>query len=154
MLNNDVLKKLRFILDYNDQQMLEIFALADTEVTRSQLSNWLKKEEDPAYASCKDIDLAVFLNGLINSKRGKKDGEAAAPEKTLSNNQAFRKIIIAYELKSEDVVEVLKLADFSMGKTELSAFFRKPGHKHYRECKAQVLRNFLMGLQIKERGNL
>lgn len=153
MLNNDVIKKLRFILDFNDQQMLDVFSLADTVVTRSQLSNWLKKEDDKAYASCKDIDLAVFLNGLISSKRGKKDGEAAIPEKVLSNNQTLRKIIIAYGLKSEDVVDILKLADFSMGKTELSAFFRKPGHKHYRECKAQVLRNFLMGLQIKERGN-
>ena len=55
-------------------------------------------------------------------------------------------------MKSDDVIEIMKLANFSMGKPELSAFFRKPGHKNYRACKAQILRNFLMGLQIKERG--
>ena len=47
------------------------------------------------------------------------------------------------------MLETLKLADVRISKHELSAFFRKVGHKHYRECKDQVLRNFLKGLQIK-----
>ena len=50
-----------------------------------------------------------------------------------------------------DILAILSLADFSMSKHELSAFFRKPGHKHYRECKDQILRNFLGGLQHKMR---
>jgi hypothetical protein len=29
--------------------------------------------------------------------------------------------------------------------------FRKPGHKHYRRCEDQVLRNFLKGLQQRFR---
>ncbi|MCK5433009.1 MAG: DUF1456 family protein, partial [Gammaproteobacteria bacterium] len=37
---------------------------------------------------------------------------------------------------------------------ELSAFFRKPGHKHYRNCQDQVLRKFLKGLQLKYRNNI
>jgi uncharacterized protein YehS (DUF1456 family) len=49
------------------------------------------------------------------------------------------------------VLAVLELANFRMSKHELSAFFRKPGHKHYRECKDQILRNFLAGLQVQFR---
>jgi len=45
----------------------------------------------------------------------------------------------------------MDLSDFRMSKHELSAFFRKPGHKHYRECKDQILRVFLKGLQMKYR---
>jgi len=41
-----------------------------------------------------------------------------------------------------------------ISKHELSAFFRKPGHKHYRECKDQVFRNFLNGVQLKYRDNI
>ena len=55
-------------------------------------------------------------------------------------------------MKDDDVLETLKLANFRLSKHELSAFFRKPDHKHYRECKDQVLRNFLQGLQVKVRG--
>jgi len=41
--------------------------------------------------------------------------------------------------------------DMHISKHELSAIFRKPGQKQYRECKDQFLRNFLYGLQFKER---
>jgi uncharacterized protein YehS (DUF1456 family) len=61
------------------------------------------------------------------------------------------KLKIALNLKAEDVLEILGLADFRLSKHELSAFFRKPGHKHYRECKDQILRNFLNGLQKMHR---
>jgi uncharacterized protein YehS (DUF1456 family) len=50
--------------------------------------------------------------------------------------------------------EILELAEFRLSKHELSAFFRKPGHKHYRECKDQILRNFLQGMQIKYRDSV
>ena len=131
--------------------MMEIFGLANLEVSREQLSQWLKKDKDPDYQRCGDVELAIFLNGLIIKKRGKRDGEQPKPEKRLTNNIIFRKLVIAFNLKAEDVIEVLKLASFSISKHELSAFFRKPDHKNYRVCKAQVLRNFLMGLQIKFR---
>jgi uncharacterized protein YehS (DUF1456 family) len=49
------------------------------------------------------------------------------------------------------VLELVRQKDFQMSKHELSAFFRKPGNRHYRECKDQVLRYFLKGLQEKHR---
>ena len=92
-----------------------------------------------------------FLNGLINEKRGKKEGTQPEVETRLTNNIIFRKLKIALNLQAEDVLDILNLADFKLSKHELSAFFRKPGHKHYRECKDQILRNFLSGMQTRYR---
>ena len=152
MTNNDVLRRIRYTFNFDDSKMIAIFALADLEVTRAEISNWLKKDDDPDYQKCSDVTLAIFLNGLINDKRGKKDGPQPEPETSLSNNIVFRKLKIALNLQAEDVLMLLKQADFSISKHELSAFFRRPGHKHYRECKDQVLRYFLKGVQLKYRG--
>jgi uncharacterized protein YehS (DUF1456 family) len=101
----------------------------------------------------RDVQLAIFLNGLINKKRGKREGEQPEPEKKLNNNIILRKLKIALDFKDEQILEVMELAGFPLSKHELSAFFRKPGHNNYRECQTQVLRNFLKGLQFKIRGN-
>ncbi len=154
MNNNDVLRRIRYVFDFGDSKMIAIFAKADHEVTRGQVSDWLKKDDDPAYQECSDIQLAIFLNGLINDKRGKREGMQPEPEARLNNNIIFIKLKIALNLKAEDILEILELAEFRISKHELSAFFRKYGHKHYRECKDQILRNFLQGLQLKYRSNI
>lgn len=147
MINNDILRRVRYTFDLKDDAMLEVFALADLTVTRAQLNAWLKKEDDESFVHLKDPELATFLNGLINLKRGKREGEQPAPEATLTNNMVFQKLRIALNLKAEDILDILKSVDFAMSKHELSAFFRKPDNKHYRECKDQILRNFLLGVQ-------
>ncbi len=154
MTNNDILRRIRYIFDFGDSKMIDIFGLADHQITREQISDWLKKDDDPAYQKCSDSQLAIFLNGLINDKRGKKEGPQPEPEKLLTNNIIFMKLKIALKLKAEDVLEILDLATLRLSKHELSAFFRKPEHKHYRDCKDQVLRNFLKGMQLKYRPNL
>ncbi|MGH1439531.1 MAG: DUF1456 family protein [Cellvibrionaceae bacterium] len=151
MNNNDVLRRLRYILDLNDSKMMSIFKLADVDADRDQVSAWLKRDDDAAFQKCHDKQLATFLNGLINYKRGKKEGEQPKPEKKLTNNLIMKKLKIAFELKSDDVIEVITLTGLRLSPHELSAFFRKPDHKHYRECKDQVLRNFLQGLQAQYR---
>ncbi len=153
MMNNDILRRIRYTFDFDDSKMIAIFGLAEYLVTREQVSDWLKKEEDPAFQPCSDTQLAIFLNGLINEKRGKLDGPQPVPEDRLTNNIIFRKLKIALNLKADDVVEILNLAELRVSKPELSAFFRKPGHKHYRACKDQILRNFLNGVQIKYRAS-
>ena len=153
MTNNDILRRIRYTFDLNDSKMIAIFGLADHLVTREQISGWLKKDDDPAFQKCSDTTLSIFLNGLINDKRGKKEGSQPEPEKHLTNNMVFMKLKIALKLKAEDVLEIIVLADLSISKHELSAFFRKPGHKHYRTCQDQILRNFLKGLQLKYRPN-
>jgi uncharacterized protein YehS (DUF1456 family) len=154
MTNNDVLRRIRYTFNFDDTKMIAIFKLGNLEVTRAQISDWLKKDDDPAFQECSDTLLAIFLNGLINDKRGKKEGAQPEPEKRLTNNIIFMKLKIALNLKAEDVLEILGLVDFCISKHELSAFFRKPGHKHYRNCQDQVLRNFLKGLQIKYRNDI
>lgn len=151
MTNNDVLRRIRYTFNFSDDKMIALFKLAEHDVTREQVSNWLKKEDDSAYVNCTDKHLAIFLNGLINDLRGKKDGPQIEPEKKLSNNIILRKLTIALNLQAEDTLEILDLADLRISKHELSAFFRKPGHKHYRICKDQVLRNFLFGMQLMYR---
>lgn len=149
MINNDILRRVRYIFDYSDPKMIAIFAQADCQVTKEQLRSWLKKEDDPEFQSCSDTQLAIFLNGLINERRGKKEGPPSEPEKSLNNNMIFRKLKIALDMKSDEVLAMLALANVKISKHELSAFFRKPDHKHYRECKDQILRKFLSGVQIK-----
>ena len=154
MTNNDILRRIRYIFDFSDSKMIAIFDLANLEVTRGQVSDWLKKEEDPAYKNCTDIQLAIFLNGLINDKRGKKEGPQPKPEKRLTNNIILRKLKIALDLKAEDLLDIMDLVNLRISKHELSAFFRKPDHKHYRECKDQVLRSVLKGVQLKYRDSI
>ena len=55
-------------------------------------------------------------------------------------------------MRDEDIVDILKLVDFRMSKSELGAFFRNENHPKYMECGDQVLRNFLNGLVIHLRG--
>lgn len=151
MNNNDVLRRIRYAFDFSDSKMMAVFGLGGLEVTRAEISDWLKKDDDPDYQKLADRQLAAFLNGLIIDKRGKKDGPQPAAETQLSNNIVFRKLKIALNLQADDVLSLVNQADFRISKHELSAFFRKPGHKHYRECKDQVLRNFLKGVQLKYR---
>jgi uncharacterized protein YehS (DUF1456 family) len=148
---NDILRRLRYIFDLSDKKMIEVFELGGRKTHRGELSAWLKKEQDPELVALYDDELAAFLNGLIIEKRGRREGPQPTAEKSLSNNIVLRKLKIALDFKSDDILAVLDLADLYISKYELSAFFRKPTHKHYRKCKDQVLRNFLFGLQLKYR---
>lgn len=151
MTNNDCLRRIRYILNFDYKTMAAVFSQAEKTVTQSQIQAWLKKDEDPEIKICSDQDFASFLDGLINLKRGKKEGYAPSEKISLNNNVIFRKLKIAFNLQAEDILALLSLADFRLSKHELSAFFRRPDHKHYRECQDQILRNFLVGLQLKYR---
>jgi uncharacterized protein YehS (DUF1456 family) len=151
MNSNDVLRRIRYTFNFDDSKMIAVFGLGGLEVTRSQISDWLKKEDDTDYRSCSDQQLASFLNGLIIDKRGKKDGPEPVAESTLTNNIVFRKLKIALNLQAEDVLNLINKTDMRLSKHELSAFFRKPDNRHYRQCKDQVLRNFLKGMQVQYR---
>jgi uncharacterized protein YehS (DUF1456 family) len=63
---------MRYVFDFGDDKMIALFAEGGREVDRGQVSNWLKKEDDPAHVSCDDIVLATFLNGLIIERRGRR----------------------------------------------------------------------------------
>lgn len=151
MNNTDILRSIRYSLDLADSKMMSIFRLADYHVNREQICNWLKKDDDPDQQNCSDIQLAIFLNGLITDKRGKKEGAQVKPERRLINNIILRKLKIAFDLTGGEILDIIGTAGLHMSEHEVSAFFRKPDHRHYRPCKDQVLRNFLKGLQMKYR---
>jgi uncharacterized protein YehS (DUF1456 family) len=153
MTNNDILRRLRFVFDFGAAQMMALFASGGFNASRELVSDWLKTDDKPDFKALRDVHLAIFLNGLINKKRGKREGEQPEPEKKLNNNIILRKLKIALDYKDEQILAALEKAEFPIGKHELSAFFRKPGHNNYRECQTQVLRNFLRGLQLTLRGN-
>ena len=70
----------------------------------------------------------------------------------LTNNDILKKLRVAHKLRDEDIMDILKLVDFRMSKSELGAFFRNENHPKYMDCGDQVLRNFLNGLVIHLRG--
>jgi len=151
MTNNDILRRIRYIFNLRDAGLVDIFRLGDKQITVKAVFNLLLKDDDEEYKSLSDKDFAHFLNGFIIKMRGAKDGPQPIAESTLNNNLILRKLKIALNLKDDDIIEIMDLADIRIGKSELSAFFRNTNHKHYRVCKDQFLRNFLMGLQLKLR---
>jgi len=146
---NDILGRLCCILGYGDAEMVAVFAAADYDVTEEQVRHWLLDDENPLFAKLFDRELASFLNGLINHKRGKLPGPQPVPDNQLTNNLIATKLKIALNLKGDDMIRILALADCKPSNHELSAFFRKPGHKHFRKMSDQVMGSFLKGLQLQ-----
>lgn len=151
MTNNDVLRRIRFIFDYSDTDMIAIFEAAEEKVTRSLVTDWLKKDEDADFKAISDKQLATFLNGLINKNRGRKEGDQPKPENKIDNNLILKKLKIALNLKTDDIVAIFDLADMRVSPHEITAFLRNPKQNQFRPFMDQFLRNFLIGLQIKHR---
>jgi uncharacterized protein YehS (DUF1456 family) len=70
----------------------------------------------------------------------------------LTNNDVIKKIRVALQLRDDDIIEILKLVDYKISKSELSAFFRKDDHPNYVRLQDQILRKFLNRLIIYKRG--
>lgn len=155
MINNDVLRSVRYMLDLSDMKVVEIIKLADQEIDQSEIVSFLKKEDEEGFVECDDETMLSFLDGLITYRRGKMEtrpDQNKKPESRLTNNTMLKKLRVAFELKEEDMHAVLELAGFGVSKPELSALFRVKGHKNYRACGDQLLRNFLKGLTLRIRG--
>lgn len=154
MNNNDILRRVRYALDISNPGMIEIFRLSGCTLELPTLLKLLKKEEEDEFISCSNPMLSFFLDGLIIHKRGRRegdDGQPPKPDASLNNNAILKKLRIALDLKEEDMLAIMKLADVVISKSELSALFRNKGHKHYKECGDQFLRNFLQGLTLRNR---
>jgi len=155
MINNDILRSIRYMLDMSDTHVVETVLLADPGfiIDKVDVQGFLKKEDDEGYVECSDAVLARLLDGLIFHLRGKDDSRPARPvEKRVTNNLVMKKLRVAFELKDVDMHRIFEDAGFPVSKPELSALFRQPDHKHYRACGDQMLRNFLKGLTLHVRG--
>jgi len=150
MINNDYLRSIRYVLNVGDQKMVEIAKLSGIDVSLDLMKAYLKNEEEEGFKLCNDETMAHVLDGLIYLKRGKDESRAPAPfEFPTTNNVVLKKLKVAFSLREDDLHEILALAGFKIGRSEMSAFLRKNNHPNYRECGDQVLRNFFKGLALK-----
>lgn len=146
-----MLRRIRYAFDFRDTKIVNIFAKGGLTVELEQVKCWLKKDDDEQMLELADVELASFLNGYIIEKRGPRDGEQVKAETTLTKNLILMKLKIALSLQTDDIIAMLAKTGFTVGASELTAFFRKPTHKNYRHCKAQFLRNFIQAIQDQHR---
>jgi uncharacterized protein YehS (DUF1456 family) len=154
MTNNDVLRGVRYALALSTAAMAEIFTLSGQTVAQDTILHLLKKEEEDGFMACPDALMENFLSGLIIYRRGRQEGKPerpAQPAEPLTNNSILKKLRIALILQEADMLGILQQAGNPVSKSELSALFRKAGHKNYKECGDQFLRNFLKGLALRYR---
>lgn len=150
MLNNDILRSLRYILQTNNQELIRLLKLAEADATPEQMVSWLHKEDEDGFQRCPDIILSCLLNGLIYDKRGK--DESAPPlavERRVNNNVVLKKLRIAFSLKTDDILAIVTAQQFRVSMPEITAMMRAPEHKNFRECGDQFMRYFLRGLAAK-----
>lgn len=155
MINNDVLRSIRYMLDLSDGMVVDIIKLADPEypIEKSQVQAFLKKDDEEGYLECSDVVLAHFLDGLVFHYRGRNPDLPARPvARRINNNVVLKKLRVAFELKDADMHRIFEDAGFPVSKPELSALFRQAEHKNFRLCGDQMLRNFLKGLTLRVRG--
>ncbi|WP_266160676.1 DUF1456 family protein [Dyella silvatica] len=154
MINNDVLRSIRYMLDLSDIKVVEITKLADAAfpLEKAQVQAFLKKDEEEGYVECSGPVLAHFLDGLVFHYRGRDESLPPRPmEKRMTNNVVLKKLRVAFQLKDIDMHRIFEDAGFPISKPELTALFRQPGHKNFRLCGDQLLRNFLKGLTMRVR---
>ena len=154
MINNDILRSIRYMLDLSDVKLVQITQLAqpDFALEKADIVRYLAKEEDPGYLPCPDLMMAHFLDGLVLHCRG--DNPNAPPRPLIAritNNLVLKKLRVAFELKDADLHQAFLNAGFPVSKPELSALFRQADHRNFRPCGDQMLRNFLKGLTLRAR---
>ena len=62
MTNNDFLRRLRYALNLRDGAMVEIFKLANVNVTKDDVINILKKDIEDDFKKINNSDLLSFLD--------------------------------------------------------------------------------------------
>jgi len=155
MINNDVLRNVRYMLDLSDGMVVDIAKLADPafEIDKTQVQAWLKRDDEDGHVELSDFELGHVLDGLIVHLRGRDPSKPPRPvERRINNNLILKKLRIAFELQDIDMHEAFEDAGFPVSKPELSALFRQHEHRNFRLCGDQMLRNFLKGLTLKVRG--
>ena len=152
MKNNDVIRSMQHVLKLDNAAIVNIFKLARQTIEQDSVSNLLKDMQEPGYIECDDQCITHFLDGLITYRRGNNEKNTAEPDNPaqLNNNIIVKKLRIAFDLREDDLIELMSLAEYDTSKSEISSIFRKPGNKHYRECSDDFLMALLIGLTFRK----
>lgn len=164
---NDLNRRIRYALSLDDAATQALLTLGGyPSVELEQIAGWRLKETDVGYQACSDDSVLALLDGLILDRRGPRDvseslptvsdkvsesmNEVLIPPK-LDNNIVLKQLRIALSLRTDDVYALISAGGGKIGKTEVSAFFRKTTARNYRRCGDQVMRNFLSGVSSQQR---
>lgn len=108
MMNNDILRSVRYMLNFNNDHLLKILARVKMTVPPQQLASYVKKEGEEGYQPCPDIVMSYFLNGLILQKCGQDEKQPAPQfERKVTNNIILKKLRVAFSLKTDDIQTIL-----------------------------------------------
>ena len=153
--NNQLLRTVRDTLAATNDDMVELFLLSGSTATAAELGGLLIDEDGAGFSPCSDLQLRHFLEGLILSERGPREGAAFQNEVqievkieagALSNNQILKKLRVAFNLQELDMLAIFEEGGVSLSSAEFGALFRKEGNKHFRSCSDELLQGFLRGL--------
>ena len=147
MKNNEIIRRLRFVLKVNDSVLAECFRLAGCKLPIAEINKFLLSEKAKEYCDCPNKNFIQFLDGLIIHLRGPSLNGLPAPVE-IDNNVILKKVRIALTLESRDLDNIFMLADCEMSAHEISALFRKPNNKHFVECSDELLEKFFGGLSL------
>ena len=150
MARNELLRSICDAVKMDHATAVQVFGHAGRSVGLSTVTALMSSEEQDGYIPCSDPVLGFFLDGLIIHLRGPRAGQslpADTPTAALTNNAILKKLRIALDLKEDGLIAIFTAAGLSVSKHDLTALFRKPGHKHYKECNNRLLADFLKGLK-------
>ena len=146
MKTDKILKKIVEALSLKNDEIQAIFRLENHPIEIDYISNMLLDDKKEDFISCSYNELGLFLDGLISSKRGASTSSRKDEIIELSNNVILKKIRVALELKSSELVILFALVDIELKVHEINSLFRKEGTKNYKSCSDELLYKFLEGL--------
>lgn len=154
-------------LEFSDEEIRKLLIKSQESLDKKKLNQFTetttKKSENPNLLEenlfCTNLILETFLNGLVIEKRGVMEvapNQAPRPafiikEHGSVNNVMLKKIKIALNLTSDDIIAIIQSTGVSISKGELGAFFRKRNNPKYVECGDKYARHFLKGLALRYR---
>ncbi|SHO81041.1 hypothetical protein MNB_SV-15-198 [hydrothermal vent metagenome] len=138
MQNSHIIKKISKALSLRKDDIQKIYKLED--------KNYTLEDIDKILIETTYEDLGIFLDGLITLKRGKLDNPKKIVDVELTNNLILKKLRVALNLKSSEVIIIFSLVDIELKMSEVNALFRREGSKNYRVCSSKLLSIFLDGL--------
>jgi uncharacterized protein YehS (DUF1456 family) len=158
MTNNDVLRTLRYALSLDNAALLECLKEVGVRLEPRELAALLKQEGEPGFMPLPDEVLEHLLQGLILKMRGRREEPESQPPPPrptlplrLTNNRILRALRIALALQDRDLITIMGMSGVKVGKAELTALFRREGHRNHQPCGDQFLRQFLRGLGLWQR---